>query len=223
MHFLPIIPMSTTKNLKIIHKQTQEDSGKWRGEGRLAWDLGIQGTTQQWVPGFSFCLIFPTLGAEKIQSLEKPLGADNKSQTKREENLGPTLLRKGMEDPLSIHPCGRVNRVPFLVFFLLDYLALKKGGRAYFNLQTCENKCLCLSLVMWNDHRQIWLRKREFMENSFHPFIRIPSNLSLGYEHQRVALLSLATLPSRPYICYAFGIVLSFLKGLSEVQLFWLP
>lgn len=47
MQFLPIIPMSTTKNLKIIHKQTQEDSGKWRGEGRLAWDLGIQGITQQ--------------------------------------------------------------------------------------------------------------------------------------------------------------------------------
>lgn len=91
--------------MKIISKPRKEDSGKWR-EGRLAWELGVQEQHNGDFLEFSLCLTVPILGAEKVQSLEIPMGQAKKSASpaSKEENLG--LAKKGWRVPSSFRPQG---------------------------------------------------------------------------------------------------------------------
>lgn len=129
MHFCPLVPWSTTPNLEIIYKQTQEDCKveRRRQTGLGPWNPRNKTTVSSRV---SFLPHISQTWSWKNPKPGNATGSRQQISKKREENLGPTLLRKGMEDPLSIHPWGRVNRVPFLVSFLLDSWMLKKGGRA---------------------------------------------------------------------------------------------
>lgn len=72
----PISPAKTTENLE--HYISNKHKKTLKG-GEKAYRLGTQ-APKEWhggeFPGFSFCLIYPKLGAEDAGNLETGMGAD---------------------------------------------------------------------------------------------------------------------------------------------------
>lgn len=80
--------------------------------------------------GFLFASCIPDLEMKKSVVWECQRERTRKAPSTRQENLGP-ILRKGIEDPLSIRHWGRVHRAPLLIFFLWDSLTFKRESLSY--------------------------------------------------------------------------------------------
>ena len=79
MYLSLFLPLSTTENPVPYINQTQKGPERWREEGRLTRDLGIQGTVWWWVACILFfCLTYPRLVAEEAGNLAVPVNVDKR-------------------------------------------------------------------------------------------------------------------------------------------------